>query len=125
MKNIIDKLQDGGVGITLIVLIALISIVALFVKELILKSDREKNIKLISSIAWFALAWGFFGRTIGLIKAFDTIQIAGKLTPEMVSGGLKMALVGPIFAIFVFAIARIEIIILILLPKKEKTVLDS
>ncbi len=119
MKNILDKFVDGGIGITVIIFIALIVIVTLFVKELIAKGDREKNIKLISSIAWFALAWGFLGRTIGLIRAFDTIEAAGQLTPKMVAGGLKMALVGPIFAIFVFAIARIEIIILTIISRKE------
>lgn len=120
MKNFFDKFTDGGVGITVVIFIALIIIVALFLKDLIVKGDREKIIKLISSIAWFALAWGFLGRTIGLIRAFDTIEAAGRLTPKMVAGGLKMALVGPIFAICVFAIARIEIIILTLLSKKEK-----
>jgi len=119
MKNIIDKFADGGVGITFLIFIALIFIVALFIKELIKEGDREKSIKLISSIAWFALAWGFLGRTIGLVKAFDTVQAAGELTPKMVAGGLKMALVGPIFGIFVFAMARLGIIVLTILQRKE------
>lgn len=118
MRDIIGKFIDGGVGITLIIFIALIAILALFIKELIVKGDKTKTLSLISSIAWFAVAWGFLGRTIGLIKAFDTIQAAGELTPSMVSGGLKMALVGPIFGIFVFAIARIVMITLTIMKKE-------
>ena len=118
MRDIIGKFIDGGVGITLIIFIALIAIIALFIKELIVKGDKSKTLSLISSIAWFAVAWGFLGRTIGLIKAFDTIQAVGDLTPSMVSGGLKMALVGPIFGIFVFALARLVMIILTIMDKK-------
>jgi len=118
MRDIIGKFIDGGVGITLIIFIALIAIIALFIKELIIKGDKSKTLSLISSIAWFAVAWGFLGRTIGLIKAFDTVQVAGELTPNMVSGGLKMALVGPIFGIFVFALARLVMIILTVMDKK-------
>ena len=117
--NLIGKFMDGGLGITLIIFIALIVVFALFIKELMVKGNREKTIKLISSIAWFAVAWGFLGRTIGLIKAFDTVQAAGELAPSMLAGGFKMALVGPIFGIFVFAIARLEIIILTWISKKK------
>lgn len=120
MRDIIGKFVDGGLGITFIIFIALILIIALFIKESIVNGDREKTIKLISSIAWFAVAWGFLGRTIGLIKAFDTVQAAGELAPRMLAGGFKMALVGPIFGIFVFAIARIEIIILTWISKTNK-----
>ncbi len=119
MKNFFDKFADGGIGITVLIFIAFLIIVALFIKELIKEGDREKTIKLISSIAWFAVAWGFLGRTIGLIKAFDTVQAAGELAPWMLAGGFKMALVGPIFGIFVFAIARIEMIILIMMQKAK------
>lgn len=119
MRDIIGKFTDGGLGITLIIFIALIVTIALFIKEFIVKGNREKTIKLISSIAWFAVAWGFLGRTIGLIKAFDTVEAAGELAPRMLAGGFKMALVGPIFGIFVFALARIQIIILTWISKTK------
>jgi len=47
------------------------------------------------------------------------VQAAGELAPWMLAGGFKMALVGPIFGIFVFAIARIEMIILIMMQKAK------
>lgn len=120
MNDIIGKLNDGGPAITYTIVIALFVILALFIKGLISSKDNSKIISLISSIAWFAVAWGFLGRTIGLIKAFDTIQAAGELTPRLVSGGLKMALVGPLVGVFVFIIARIGIIVLIALQKEKK-----
>ncbi|MFC2138340.1 MotA/TolQ/ExbB proton channel family protein [Bacteroidota bacterium] len=99
-------------------LLLLLIVLFLFTKELINSKYPEKTKSLISSLAWFAVAWGFLGRTVGLIRAFDTIQAAGELTPWMLSHGLKMALVDPFMGILVFAIARIEIIILTIVQKK-------
>jgi biopolymer transport protein ExbB/TolQ len=82
------------------------------------KDDNKKTIDLMASFAWFAVAWGFMGRTFGLIKAFDMVGAAGELTPSLLAGGLKMALVDPLFGIFVFVVARLGIIILISLQRK-------
>ena len=64
-------------------------------------------------IGWFAVAWGFMGRTFGLIHAFDLVEVHGELTPSLLAEGLKMALVDPLFGIFVFTITRLGIIILV------------
>ena len=118
MKHLFEILKDGGILISYTILICLIIIIALFIKGLISNANTKKIKTLISSIAWFAVAWGFLGRTLGLIHAFDTIQASGELTPRMVSGGLKMALVGPLVGVIVFLIARLGIIILIAKQKK-------
>ena len=74
-------------------------------------------------IGWFAVALGFMGRTFGLINAFDAVAAHGELTPSLLADGLKMALVDPLFGIFVFIIARLGIIILVALKKTIKTTL--
>jgi len=43
----------------------------------------------------------------------------GELTPRLLADGLKMALVDPLFGIFVFVIARVLIIFLIALQKRK------
>ncbi len=118
MKQLIDKFNDGGPIFTYTILIVLIIILALFIKGLMDKGDNKKTIDLLKSFAWFAVAWGFLGRTFGLIKAFDMVGAAGELTPNLLAGGLKMALVDPLFGIFVFIVARAGIIILISIQKK-------
>ena len=42
MKNFFDKFADGGIGITVLIFIAFLIIVALFIKELIKKAIEKK-----------------------------------------------------------------------------------
>lgn len=112
MQHFLNFFKDGKIGITGVIFLALVVVIILIVKEFIVKADREKTISLVSSIAWFALAWGFLGRTIGLTEAYDSIEAAGKLTPKLVAGGFKVAIVGPLFGIITFIVARVGIIIL-------------
>ncbi len=119
MNSLIEKFNDGGPIFTYPILIFLLIILALFVKELINKNDSKKTTALIASIAWFAVAWGFLGRTFGLIVAFDNIAAAGELTPSLMAGGLKMAILDPLMGIVVFLIARLGIIILTLIQKED------
>jgi len=119
MESIIEKFVDGGILITVPIFILLIIVVALFVKEIIARNNIKKTKELIASIGWFVIAWGYLGRTIGLIMAFDKVAIAGEIAPELLSGGLKMALVGPFIALLTFIIARLAIIIFILMEKKK------
>lgn len=120
MTQIINKFNEGGPSFTYPILILLMVIIALFVYGVIKKDNRSKMIELIKSFSWFTIAWGFYGRTIGLIVAFDNVSAHGELTPSLLAEGLKMALINPIFAIFVFLVARAGIIALILLKKKEE-----
>ncbi|MEN8118438.1 MAG: MotA/TolQ/ExbB proton channel family protein [Bacteroidota bacterium] len=120
MTGLLGKFNDGGPIFTYTILIALVVVIILFAKAMISKGDNYKAIELIKSISWFAVAWGFLGRTFGLIIAFNMVEAAGELTPRLLAEGLKMALVDPLFGIFVFIIARIGILILIGLQKDFK-----
>jgi hypothetical protein len=118
ITQLLGKFNDGGPVFTYTIFIVLIIVLAFFIKGLMDKGDNKKTIDLMASFAWFAVAWGFMGRTFGLIKAFDMVGAAGELTPSLLAGGLKMALVNPLFGIFVFVVARLGIIILISLQRK-------
>lgn len=119
MKSLIEKLNDGGPLITYTILVLILVILVLFVKALIEKNFNRKTRDLIASFGWFALAWGYLGRTFGLIMAFDKVAAAGEISPQLLAGGLKMALVGPLVGLTAFLISRIAILILIGLQKKE------
>ncbi len=110
--NIFMFFKDGGLLITIPIIVLLIVNIVLCVKAYKKQEDNQNLISLISSIAWFTLAWGYLGRTIGLIGAFDIISAAGDIVPSMLSDGLKMALLGPLFGLFSFIISRLGIIIL-------------
>ena len=118
MKSLIGKFIDGGPVFTVVILACLLIVLALFIVAFIKKENSEKAMSLMKHVAWFAVAWGFMGRTFGLIHAFDAVAAHGELTPSLLADGLKMALVDPLFGIFVFIVARLGIIILVALRKK-------
>jgi len=118
MTGLLGKFDDGGPIFTYTIFILLIVVLALFIKGLMDKGDNKKTIDLLASFGWFAVAWGFLGRTFGLIKAFDMVGAAGELTPGLLAEGLKMALIDPLFGLIVFLVARAGMIILLTLHKK-------
>jgi glucan phosphoethanolaminetransferase (alkaline phosphatase superfamily) len=119
MKALIEKLNDGGPIFTYTILVLILVILILFVKAIIEKDFSRKSRSIVASVGWFALAWGYLGRTFGLIMAFDNIAAAGEITPSATAGGLKMALVGPLCGLTAFLLARLFILILQLKSKKE------
>jgi hypothetical protein len=119
MNSLIGKFIDGGPVFTVVIFICLLVVIALFGIALIGRSNSEKMILLMKHIGWFAVAWGFLGRTFGLIHAFDAVAAHGDLTPSLLADGLKMALVDPLMGILVFAIARLGIIIIVALQKNN------
>ena len=121
MKSLIGKFIDGGVFFTVPILIILIVIIALFIWGFLKNHAREKTINLINHFGWFAVAWGFMGRTFGLINAFNLVAAQGELTPRLLAAGMKMALVDPLFGIVVFLIARASIITLVAISKKSNS----
>lgn len=50
---------------------------------------------------------GFMGTVIGMITAFDRIEAAGDLSPAIVAGGIKVALLTTVFGLVVAIILQI------------------
>lgn len=105
-------LNDGGPFFMYPLLLLLILILILIVKGFLKRGKLEKTTSLISSIALFAIVWGFLGQIIGLISAFDAIEAANEISPAVLAGGLKISALSPAFGMFVFLIGRLGIIIL-------------
>ncbi len=121
MKQIINKMNDGGPLITVTIMLLIFLILALFVWALLNRDRTPKMRSLIASLGWFALAWGYVGRTFGLILAFDKVAAAGEITPSLMAGGLKMALIGPLMGLIAFLVARLAIIVFILRERNSDT----
>ena len=110
-------LNDGGPVFMYPQVVILILVVILIVKGFLQKGNIEKTISLISSITLFALVWGFLGQMIGMIGAFDSIELAGDISPQVLAGGLKISFLGPLFGMVIFLIGRLGIIILTWMQK--------
>lgn len=120
MNSIIDKLNDGGPAFTYIIVLAFFVLIGLFVRGILMKGEKYKTIELMKQISWFAVAWGFLGRTFGLIMIFDKVQAMGDVAPSVFADGLKIALVAPLCGILVFALTRLGIVVLVSIQKNFK-----
>jgi len=67
----------------------------------------EKGLVWISLFIAIAPMLGFMGTVIGMIEAFDRIQEAGDLSPSVVAGGIKIALLTTVFGLIVAIILQI------------------
>ncbi|WP_111706474.1 MotA/TolQ/ExbB proton channel family protein [Lutibacter citreus] len=113
----IARLNEGGPLFMYTTLFILIVIIALLIRGFVKPSTRDKTVTLVSSISLFVLVWGFLGQMLGFISAFDAYQSTSDISPSMLAGGLKVAILSPLFGAIVFLIARIGIIILNILKK--------
>lgn len=67
----------------------------------------EKGLVWISLFIAIAPMLGFMGTVIGMIYAFDRIEAAGDLSPSIVAGGIKVALLTTVFGLIVAIILQI------------------
>ncbi|NND06638.1 MAG: MotA/TolQ/ExbB proton channel family protein [Saprospiraceae bacterium] len=67
----------------------------------------EKGLVWISLFIAIAPMLGFMGTVIGMIQAFDRIEAVGDLSPSVVAGGIKVALLTTVFGLVVAIILQI------------------
>jgi biopolymer transport protein ExbB len=67
----------------------------------------EKNLSWISLFIAIAPMLGFMGTVIGMIDAFDKIQVAGTVSAQLVAGGIKVALITTVSGLIVAIILQI------------------
>ena len=50
---------------------------------------------------------GFFGTVVGMVAAFDAIEAAGDISPSLVAGGIKVALLTTLAGLIVAMILQV------------------
>ena len=70
-------------------------------------SKMEQNLSWISLFIAIAPSLGFLGTVIGMIQAFDAIQVAGDMSPNVVAGGMKVALITTVGGLIVAVILQL------------------
>ena len=70
-------------------------------------SLMEKGLGWISLFIAIAPSLGFLGTVIGMIQAFDAIQAAGDISPNVVAGGMKVALITTVGGLIVALILQV------------------
>ena len=59
----------------------------------------ETNLTWINLFIALSPSLGFFGTVIGMVQAFDNIERAGDISPTIVAGGMKVALLTTVFGL--------------------------
>jgi biopolymer transport protein ExbB len=67
----------------------------------------EKGLIWISLVIALAPMLGFFGTVIGMVEAFDRIEQVGDISPTIVAGGIKVALLTTVFGLVVAMIMQV------------------
>ena len=70
-------------------------------------SEMENGLSWISLFIALAPSLGFLGTVIGMIQAFDAIQAAGDISPNVVAGGMKVALITTVGGLIVAMILQV------------------
>ncbi len=69
--------------------------------------ELEKGCSWITLFIAMAPSLGFLGTVIGMIMSFDQIQAAGDISPTVVAGGMKVALITTVYGIIVALVLQI------------------
>ena len=67
----------------------------------------EKNLSWITLFIAMAPSLGFLGTVVGMVQAFDNIEKVGDISPTVVAGGMKVALITTIGGLIVALILQI------------------
>ncbi|MGQ9846542.1 MAG: MotA/TolQ/ExbB proton channel family protein [Bacteroidales bacterium] len=83
------------------------------VEKSIISYGSVQSANLERGLTWISLAialapmLGFLGTVVGMVGAFDAIEAAGDISPTIVAGGIKVALLTTIFGLIVAIILQI------------------
>ncbi|MDD6210295.1 MAG: MotA/TolQ/ExbB proton channel family protein [Bacteroidales bacterium] len=67
----------------------------------------DKNLSWITLFITMAPSLGFLGTVIGMVQAFDKIQQVGDISPTVVAGGMKVALITTVGGLIVALILQL------------------
>jgi biopolymer transport protein ExbB len=67
----------------------------------------ENNLSWIGLFLALAPSLGFLGTVVGMVQAFDDIERAGDISPTIVAGGMKVALITTVFGLITAIILQV------------------
>ena len=119
--TLFNRFMEGGALFMSLILMCLLISIYFTVKSILnIKTNIEiskKMLKHISDSGTLGLALGVMGAFLGLITAFDALEASGAAEPSILAGGLKVALLSPLFGLFTFSVSKLAILILRIIQK--------
>ena len=121
LTTLFDRFIEGGALFMSLILICLLVSLFFTVKSILnLKTNSQVSIKMLKHIGdsgTLGLALGVMGAFLGLINAFDALQASGAAEPAIIAGGIKVALLSPLFGLFTFSVSKLAVLIIRIIQK--------
>ncbi len=119
--TLINRFMEGGALFMSLILVCLLISIYFIIKSLLnIKSNiaiSKNMLKHINDSGTLGLALGIMSAFLGLIAAFDSLEASGQAEPAILAGGLKVALLSPLFGLFTFSVSKLAILILRIIQK--------
>jgi len=124
MEDLVDLHIQGGLPFMVIMTILFIVNFLMFIYALtaiILKNRVHKNfLEAIKQIGGFAAAWGAWSSIAGLFFAVNAIEASTEIIPfQVISGGMKVALLTVLYGIFIFSVSMAAYILLKIISNNQ------
>ena len=115
----LDLFYEGGMLfmglLTILFLLLIIQAVRTrtrFTSGLLDVETARRMLGYVRSLGILAFVVGVFGQLIGLFQAFEAIQAAGGVSPEMLIGGLRVSLITTLYGTLILIVGLILWLIL-------------
>ena len=119
--TLFNRFMEGGALFMSLILVSFLISIYYIVKSILnIKTNIGVSIKMLKHIndsRVLGLALGILGAFLGLISAFDVLEASGQADPAVIAGGLKIALLSPLFGLFTFSVSKLAILILRIIQK--------
>mgnify|MGYP006085132233 FL=1 len=119
--TLFNRFMEGGALFMSLILVSFLISIYYIVKSILnIKTNIGVSIKMLKHIndsSVLGLALGILGAFLGLISAFDVLEASGQADPAVIAGGLKIALLSPLFGLFTFSVSKLAILILRIIQK--------
>jgi hypothetical protein len=115
---------EGGIFFTFPLFLMLATnfsiLIYLVIAQVQKKQFNTKWLEAVKQIGGLAAAWGVLSTIIGLFNAFDALEAMNEMVaPQIIMGGLKVAVITVIYGLSIFCVSMFAYIILKLVSSQS------
>jgi biopolymer transport protein ExbB/TolQ len=111
----VELFYEGGalfMGILTLLFLVAISLSVIYGNQIRLSKTIDVNVlthrlTYIKSVGLFSLVFGVLGSLLGLFEGFGSISQVGSVPPEILMGGIQIAMITTIYGVIIFLISHI------------------
>lgn len=97
MNGLFQLYVEGNAGLMTLVTLALVGV--------LIAAWKAPN--WVRELGIVGLLFGALAFLLGISQASQTIQLAGDISPTVICGGIKVALIAPMYGVFVYFVSLV------------------